>query len=109
MNAFVAWAGAFAGTVALEAIVLSLALRRDASILALAVNAATHPALWLAVANGAGLAASEFVATLVEAALLAFAAPARPGRALGAACAANALSLAVGWLGPAGGWRSLAT
>ncbi len=107
MNDLVAWAGAFAGTVAVEMTALALLLpgRRDPGRLALLANAVTHPALWVAVSRapryGTALATAEVAATIVEAAILAaLVRDARP-RAVAAVVVANGLSFLIGWLGPA--------
>lgn len=101
------WLVAFAWTLALELPVYTLLLERHVSgwrtlcALVVAVNAITHPLLWFVFPRLSPYAwyllAGEACVTVAEAALvLAVMRPRRPGRALAASLAANAVSTVLG-------------
>ncbi len=103
----VAWLIAFAATLALEVPVYTLALRRRlggsrAALLALALNAVTHPSAWWLTrqASWTRYTSVEIGVWLVEAALawLAGRGALPAGEALLVALVANALSAGVGLL-----------
>jgi hypothetical protein len=100
----IAWVFAFIATCAIEVVVVRMVLPRARVSIVLAAQAATHPAVWIAMSVLGGpvivrLGAVELGATLVEAAIYARCFGVRAHVALALSAAANAASLlALSWL-----------